>query len=120
MSDQNWECRADTWKISDECKETDSCDRLKLVRFKVLFLKNNLEAAFKEEEELVTEEVTKEGFISWKIAEFIQKMGRGEVRQPSRWYEENNYPEHDGGTVERRDNVRSSLHVRQRAEKLRA
>lgn len=77
MNEQNWGCREDTWKISDECKDTEPCDRLKLVRFKVLFLKNNLEAAFQEEEELVTEEVTKEGFISWKVAEFIQKMGRG-------------------------------------------
>lgn len=105
MNEQNWGCREDTWKISDECKDTEPCDRLKLVRFKVLFLKNNLEAAFQEEEELVTEEVTKEGFISWKVAEFIQKMGRGEVRQPTKWREENNYPEHEGGTIERRDNV---------------
>jgi hypothetical protein len=56
-----------------------------------LFLKRDLEVAFPEQEELVVEEIPKDGFISWKIEEFIQQMSRGEVRQPGKWREKN-YP----------------------------
>lgn len=91
--------RDDDWQISRECREKDPCDRLRLVRFKILFLKRNLEVAFQEEEELVSEDMTKDGFISWKIAEFIQKMSGKEVKQPGKWEDPNNYPEKAGGTV---------------------
>lgn len=93
--------RDDGWSMSEECREKDPCDRLRLIRFKVLFLKRDLEIAFQEEEELVSEDMPKDGFISWKIAEFIQKMNRKEVEQPGKWKDENNYPANEeGGKVE--------------------
>jgi hypothetical protein len=101
---KGWSCGDENWKVSDDCREQAACDRLRLVRYKVLFLKNKFEAAFPEDEELVAEDITKDGFITWKIAEFIQKMERGEIRQPHRWYTENNYPARTkGGRVTTRD-----------------
>lgn len=79
------------WTISEECRENEPCDLLRLVRFKVLFLKRDLEWAFREQEELVPEEIPKDGFISWKIAEFIQQMAAGQVKQPGKW-KEKHYP----------------------------
>ena len=89
--------RDEGWSISEECREKDPCDRLRLVRFKVLFLKRNLEIAFPEEEELVAEDMPKDGFISWKIAEFIQSMNRKEIKQPGKWKDENDYPANEEG-----------------------
>lgn len=98
--DDSYSRRDDDWRISEDCREKDPCDRLRLVRFKILFLKRDLEIAFPEQEELVAEDMTKDGFISWKVAEFIQQMSRGEVKQPGKWKEENNYPANeDGGVV---------------------
>jgi len=106
MSDQSWGSgressagSSQSWGMSESCKETEPCDRLRLIRFKVLFLKRDLEVAFPEQEELVAEEIPKEGFISWKIAEFIQPMSRGEVRQPGKWKEKNYPPGSKGGNV---------------------
>jgi|SRR5215212_9289676 len=99
MSEQSWNSGDEAWSMSEACKDKDPCDRLRLVRFKVLFLKDKLEHAFPEEEELVSEDITRDGFISWKVAEFIQKLGREEVRQPRKWYDKNNYPANDGGRV---------------------
>ena len=99
MSEQSWGSGRDSaagssqgWGMSESCsKETEPCDRLRLIRFKVLFLKRDLECAFPEQEELVAEEIPKDGFISWKIAEFIQQMSSGEVKQPGKW-KDKNYP----------------------------
>jgi hypothetical protein len=102
MSEQSWNSGDEAWNMSEACRDKDPCDRLRLVRYKVLFLKDKLEHAFPEEEELVSEDITKDGFISWKVAEFIQKLRRREIRQPRRWFDKNNYPAHDGGTVEGR------------------
>jgi hypothetical protein len=85
-----------SWSIRDECRNLEPCDQLRLVRYKVLFLKRDLEIAFPEEEELVAEEMNEAGFVAWKIAEFIQKMSRQEVRQPGKWAEKN-YPSKVGG-----------------------
>lgn len=62
-------------------------DMLKLVRYKVLFVKRDYEIAFPEEEDLVPENMTGADFTAWKIAEFIQKLGHRppEVRYPKRW-----------------------------------
>jgi hypothetical protein len=99
MSEQSWSSGDEAWSMSEACKDKDPCDRLRLVRYKVLFLKDKLEHAFPEEEELVAEDITKDGFISWKIAEFIQKLPRREIRQPRKWADRNNYPGNAGGTV---------------------
>ena len=88
------------WSVKDECRDVEPCDQLRLIRYKVLFLKRDLEVAFPEQEELVAEDMPKDGFISWKIAEFIQAMARGEVPQPGKW-KEKDYPSNAaGGNVE--------------------
>jgi hypothetical protein len=57
---------------------------LKLVRYKILFVKRDLEYAFPEKEELVTENYIDEtGYIAWKIAEFIQDLRNVEI--PRKW-----------------------------------
>lgn len=98
---QGWGSGGDQgWSMRDDCAETERCDRLRLVRYKVLFLKRDLEVAFPEQEELVVEEMPRDGFISWKVAEFIQQMSRGEVPQPGKW-KEKGYPSNTaGGKVE--------------------
>ena len=55
-------------------------DDLKLVRYKILFVKRDYETAFPEMEEMVSDNISGETFASWKIAEFIQKLGKGEVK----------------------------------------
>ena len=49
-------------------------DMLKLVRFKVLFVKRDYEHAFPEEEALVADNMDGSAFTAWKIAEFIQGL----------------------------------------------
>ena len=49
-------------------------DMLKLIRYKILFVKRDLEYAFPEKEELVAENTDAAGYTAWKIAEFIQKL----------------------------------------------
>ena len=56
-----------------------SGDDLKLVRYKVLFVKRDYEYAFREQEELVHEDLRGEDFTSWKIAEFIQSLHKNKV-----------------------------------------
>ena len=62
-------------------------DMLKLVRYKVLFVKREYEHAFDEEEDLVSENMDGSAFTAWKVAEFIQRLAREpyETRVPSRW-----------------------------------
>jgi hypothetical protein len=54
-------------------------DMLKLVRYKILFVKRDSEHAFDEEEELVSDNMDGSAFEAWKVAAFIQKMQRKEV-----------------------------------------
>lgn len=72
---------------------------LKLVRYKILFVKRDYEHAFNEQEELVHADTDDTGFTAWKIAEFIQKLPRDAgtpegVRIPSKWLSKN-YPPRD-------------------------
>jgi hypothetical protein len=60
-------------------------DMLKLVRYKVLFVKREYEHAFPEHEDLVPDNMDGSAFTAWKIAEFIQELGRGETLLPTRW-----------------------------------
>lgn len=70
-----------------------SDDMLKLVRYKVLFIKRDYEWAFPEREELVFDNMTDSAFTAWKIAEFIQSLNRIEV--PHKWREKTPpYPPH--------------------------
>ncbi|MBC8029069.1 MAG: hypothetical protein H7Z16_03075 [Pyrinomonadaceae bacterium] len=60
-----------------------SDDQLKLVRYKILFVKRDYETAFPEREELVSDNMTGEAYTAWKIAEFIQRLDREEL--PEKW-----------------------------------
>ena len=62
-------------------------DMLKLVRYKILFIKREYEHAFDEEEDLVSENMDGSAFTAWKVAEFIQGLAHEphETRVPGRW-----------------------------------
>ena len=60
-------------------------DMLKLVRYKVLFIKREYEHAFPEQEDLVSENMDGAAFTAWKVAEFIQQLQRGEVQVSAKW-----------------------------------
>ncbi|HEY7494183.1 MAG TPA: hypothetical protein VIH59_24160 [Candidatus Tectomicrobia bacterium] len=64
-------------------------DQLKLVRYKILFVKRDLEYAFKEQEELVHENIDAADYTGWKIAEFIQKLDKEAI--PEKWLDKD-YP----------------------------
>jgi len=49
-------------------------DMLKLVRYRILFVKRDYEVAFPEQEELVSDKMTETAFIAWKVAEFMQRL----------------------------------------------
>lgn len=81
---------------SEKAKETKMDkdlrdDMLKLVRYKVLFVKREYEHAFLEQEELVSENMDGTSFTAWKVAEFIQTLGKRSTRVPSKWGK--TYPE---------------------------
>jgi hypothetical protein len=59
-------------------------DMLKLVRYKILFVKRDYEHAFPEKEELVSDNIDGTAFTAWKIAEFIQTLHR-EVSVSGKW-----------------------------------
>lgn len=79
------------------CKETEFMDKdlnddmLKLVRYKILFVKRDFEHAFDEEEELISDNMDGAGYTAWKVAQFIQLLGDKETRVPKKW---GGYPEH--------------------------
>lgn len=85
-----------------------SDDQLKLVRFKILFVKRDYEAAFREQEALVPDNMTGEAFTAWKVAEFIQELGKGRTEVPSEWPRDENgkpkYPK-EPGHLQQRNNV---------------
>ncbi|HJP91120.1 MAG TPA: formylglycine-generating enzyme family protein [Pyrinomonadaceae bacterium] len=60
-------------------------DMLKLVRYKVLFVKREYEQAFREEEDLVSENMDAAAFAAWKVAEFIQKLKSEDTRVSEKW-----------------------------------
>ena len=68
-------------------------DMLKLVQYKILFLKRDYEHAFQEQEELVTDNLDEAGYTAWKIAAFIQQLGeKRHTIVPENW---KHYPPHD-------------------------
>src|SRR5437588_169162 len=60
-----------------------------LWRYKVLFIKRDLEHAFGEVEDLVPDDVS--DITAWKIAEFIQQLAAGKIKVPDKWIEQR-YP----------------------------
>src|SRR5262249_47454380 len=73
-------------------------EKLKLIRYKILFVKRDYEHAFDEVEVLVADNIDGAAFTAWKIAEFIQTLGSVDkdgrtvstIAVPSKW---NGYPE---------------------------
>ena len=51
-------------------------DMLKLVRYKILFVKRSYEHAFPEQEDLVYDNMDGNSFTAWKVAEFIQELAK--------------------------------------------
>jgi len=74
-----------------------SDDQLKLVRYKVLFVKRDYETAFPEKEELVPDNMTGDAFAAWKVAEFIQQLSHKKTHIPSDWRkgDKPKYPEEE-------------------------
>ena len=66
-------------------------DMLKLVRYKVLFVRREYEVAFPEKEDLVPDNMDGAAFTAWKIAEFIQDVEKKLVRAPQKWVDKK-YP----------------------------
>src|SRR5947209_18674334 len=66
-------------------------DMLKLVRYKILFVRREYEIAFPEQEDIVSDNMDGDAFAAWKVAEFIQDLHNGETPIPLRWQEQN-YP----------------------------
>jgi len=67
-------------------------DYLKLYRYKILFVKRDLEHAFPEKEELVSENTDTAGYTAWKLAEFIQDLPS--IETPRKW-QDKKYPPAD-------------------------
>src|SRR5262245_11265360 len=77
-------------------------DLLKLVQYKILFLKRNYEHAFPEQEELVTDNLDEAGYTAWKIAAFIQQLReQRHTTVPEKWkqYPPNDPRYRDGNTL---------------------
>jgi hypothetical protein len=66
-------------------------DMLKLVRYKILFVRREYEYAFPEQEDLVSDNMDGSAFTAWKIAEFIQDLHRQTTRVPLKWTDKS-YP----------------------------
>lgn len=66
-------------------------DLLKLVRYKVLFVKREYEHAFAEQEELIAENLDAASFAAWKAAEFTERLAGGTTKIPEKWLMRN-YP----------------------------
>ena len=74
--------------LKEDIKMSDkdlSGEDLKLVRYKVLFIKRDYEWAFQEQEELVYDDMTESAFTAWKIGEFIQVLARDKYEFPDKW-----------------------------------
>lgn len=82
-----------------------SDDQLKLIRFKILFVKRDYEAAFREQEALVPDNMTGEAFTAWKVAEFVQELGKGATEVPAEWSRDDQgkpkYPKEPGALAQK-------------------
>jgi hypothetical protein len=82
MRERDWRER-DTHERDTRDKDLRDDKVLKLVRYKILFVKRDYEHAFPEKEELVSEDTDIAGYTAWKIAEFIQDLKNIEI--PKKW-----------------------------------
>lgn len=58
-------------------------DQLKLVKYRVLFVKRGYEAVLDDNSDMVHDNLSPEGFVAWKIAEFSRRLEN--VRVPTAW-----------------------------------
>jgi len=58
-------------------------DQLKLVKYRVLFVKRGYEAVLDDSSDMIHDNLSPEGFVAWKIAEFSRRLE--DVRVPSAW-----------------------------------
>ena len=75
---------------------------LKVVRYKIIFVKHGYECAFPEQEMFVTEDLDATAFVAWKMAEFLESLAHGNLPVPKNWTD---YPPHyvkDGRPLYRR------------------
>ena len=79
-------------KINMDDRDLSDDKKLKLVRYKILFIKRDYETAFPEAEELVSDSMDDTGYTAWKIAEFIQRLAEKKTLVPSKW---KNYPKNE-------------------------
>jgi len=86
-------------KMGDIDDKDLSGDDLKLVRYKVLFVKRDHEHAFPEREDLVSADIDESGFTAWKIAEFIQRLDETPV--PDKWRIKGYPPDGTGKQIHR-------------------
>jgi hypothetical protein len=70
-------------KIDMDDRDLSDNKKLKLVRYKILFIKRDYEVAFPEVEELVSDSMDDTAYTAWKVAEFIQRLSDTPV--PSKW-----------------------------------
>src|ERR1044071_517786 len=70
-------------RINMDDRDLSDDKKLKLVRYKILFIKRDYEVAFPEIEELVSDSMDDTAYTAWKVAEFIQRLGDTPV--PSKW-----------------------------------
>jgi len=68
-------------------------DMLKLVRYKILYVRREYEITFPEREDIVSDNMDGDSFTAWKVAEFIQELSLGNTPVPAKWVDKG-YP-HD-------------------------
>lgn len=66
-------------KINMDDRDLSDDKKLKLVRYKILFIKRDYEVAFPEREELVADSMEDTAYTAWKVAEFIQRLNETPV-----------------------------------------
>lgn len=93
------EARPSPVQEAGACDTDLSDDMLKLVQYKILFIKRDYEAVFPEREEFVPDNLSRSAYIAWKIAEFIQNLD--EIERPGQWSENNYPPGVKGNTIRR-------------------
>ncbi len=97
--DNNDPTKQEETKMGDIDDKDLSGDDLKLVRYKILFIKRDHEHAFPEREDLVSADIDESGFTAWKIAEFIQRLDETPV--PEKWRGKAYPPGAAGGHIHR-------------------
>lgn len=62
-------------------------DELASVEFKIFFTKRDLESLLYRGEVVVTKAMDQNGFIAWRIAEFVSKTLPNGIVRPAKWIE---------------------------------